>query len=626
MFCQRCGAQIPEDSTTCPRCGTPAIIISPLANIPAPDGSAAPPPPSEQFGPLPPWQPTVPMPGGVYPGGPLSVRPPSPPITQRFFGPPPQPGVPLVHRNRVQRWLLSRMRRSAASSVWLGAVIGALVAFALVLAFSIIFSLTLGHTLDQSFLNSLSTGQTGLIFSSDTNSAFLYSNPLFLMAYAHRTTIDLHLSLGASGISASASEGVTPPVSLLLLLPAIGLIFGGYLAASTNYNNRRLFSITRGASIGILYGLLLLIISLATSIRLSLSVQSVPGFSTNTTITPDGFSAFLSGLLCGIVFGAIGGMLQSRAIPPAPPARPASRGWTLIRGVLLSAVKALGIYFILCLILVIGLYVVAQLGGPALHTQGTPSPTSSSSTCQVFLQQPDPSTRSTLPNNFPTNLSAAISSPTLALWVMALSMGAPLQVSALGQNISLGLFNANCQPGSEGAVLYFLLLLPAACIFVGGWMAARAVQPRSTQEAIGAGLLMAPAIAILSLVASLLASFSESLSVSGFGVGATITLGPAIGWLLLASLLFGGVFGVLGNLVGRPRHLPPLQPAAAPAWPNAPGAWPPGAQPPSQPIISPAVASIKPDPLTAPPGEPSSPPSDAPTSSAPPPETPPQGA
>ncbi len=218
MFCQRCGAQIPEDSTTCPRCGTSAIIISPLANIPTPGGSAAPPPPSEQFGPLPPWQPPAPMQGSISPGGPLSVRPPSPPITQRFFGPLPQPGVPLVHRNRVQRWLLSRMRQSAASSVWLGAVIGALVAFALVLAFSIIFSLTLGHTLDQSFFNSLSTGQTGVIFGSDTNSSFLYSNPLFLMAYAHRTTIDLHLSLGASGISASASEGVTPPVSLLLLL------------------------------------------------------------------------------------------------------------------------------------------------------------------------------------------------------------------------------------------------------------------------------------------------------------------------------------------------------------------------------------------------------------------------
>src|SRR5579885_1283674 len=625
MFCQRCGAQIPEDSTICPRCGTPAII-SPIASMPAPGVNAAAPPPSEQFGPPPPWQPTVPMPGGVYPGGPTSTRPPSPPITQSFFGPPPQPGVPLVHRNRVQRWLLSRMRRSAASSVWLGMVIGALAAFVLVLALSIIFSLTLGHTLDQSFFNSLGTSQTGVIFNSDTG-ASLYSNPLYLMAYAHRTTIDLNLSLGASGIPASASEGVTPPVTLLLLLPAIGLIFGGYLAASTNYNNRRLFSITRGASIGILYALLLLIISLATSISLSLSVQSIPDFSTNVSVTPDGFSAFLSGLVCGIIFGAIGGALQSRSIPPAPPARPASRGWTLIRGVLSGAVKALGIYFVLCLILVIGLYAVAQLGGPALHTQGTPSPTSSSSTCQVFLQQPDPSTQPIFKNDFPTHVSFTIESPTVALWVMMVSMGAPLQVSALGQNISLGLFNASCQPGSEGAVFYSLLLLPAACIFLGGWMAARAVQPRSTQEAVWTGLLMAPAIAILSLVASLLASLSESISLSGLGLGSTtITFGPAIGWLLLASLLFGGVFGALGNLVGRPRHLPPLQPAAAPAWPNAPGTWPPGAQPPSQPIISPAVASIKPDPLTAPPGELSDTPSDAPTSPAPPTETPPQGA
>lgn len=502
------------------------------------------------------------------------------------------------------------MRRSAASSVWLGAVVGALIAFALVLLLSIAFSLTLGQTLDQGSFGTISTGQVGnsvFVAGSDSSVSF-YSNPLILLAYAHRTTINLNGSAGTLGTTLTASASVTPPITLLLLIPAIGLIFGGYFAASTNYSGRRLFSITRGASIGILYALLVLLISLVASTSITISTTSV-------NFSPDALSAFLSGLACGVVFGALGGALQGRSIPPIAQARPVSRARARIRGALVGSAWALGIYFVLCLILVLALYVVAQVGGPALHTQGTPSLTTSNSTCQVFLQQPDSSAQPILQNNFATHLSFVLESPALALWVMTVSTGAPLQISASGVALTIGYFNTSCQPGPDGILLYLFLLLPAASIFLGGWLAARSAQPGTSQEAAGIGLLMAPTLAILLLLFSLLASISVTISL--FSLSSTANFGPAVGWTLLAGLLFGGVFGVLGSLAGRPRHLPPPQPAVVPGWPATPGAWPP-----AQPTISSAVASFKPADLEPAADAPGDQPSGDTASSVPPDTTP----
>jgi hypothetical protein len=506
----------------------------------------------------------------------------------------------------MQRWVFSRLQPSVASSTWFGAIIGPVFAFVIVLLLSVAFSLTLGSTLDQGSFGGLNTGSalssSGL---SSSNPISLFSNPLMLLAYAHRSAFDLKVSLNLSVpdttvLGTNISGSVTPPLTLLLLIPAIGLIFGGYLAASTNYAGRRLFSVTRGASICVIYALLVLIISLAASTGTTLSSESDTSAAVTLSLNAEAFSAFLNALLWGLVFGALGGYLHSRSLPKAAPARLSSRAVARIRGALAGAGIALAIHFALCLILVVGLYILAVAGGPALRSEGSPTSFSGTSSgplsgnCGINLQQPASSstTPAVLPNNLATHLSFAIDSPAVAIWLMPVSMGVPFAINGAGSSITIGLFASDCGPGSAGAVFYFLLLLPAAAIFVGGWFAARSAQARTTGEAAGVGLLMAAAITLFLLIATFLTSLSISVGLAN--LGATVTIGPSFTGVLLAGLIFGAVLGVLGSIVGQPRNLPPLQASVPSAWPGAPVGWPAAPQGTAHPVVSTAIASFPP--------------------------------
>lgn len=574
----------------------------------------------------------------MYPAGPGAFGPPpppQPPLWVRLFGPTPPPGTPLIHRNWLQRRLLSRLQPSAAGNIWFGSVFGALLAFALVLLLSTAFSLTVGPTLDQSSANaasslSTSSGTGQSIFTTNDIHTSLYSNPLLFLITAHNSELveNVTETVGTANdpslpqLALSGTISTTSPVTFLLLIPAIGLMIGGYCSASTDYTGRRLFSIMRGASISILYALLVLLISLFASGSLTLksSVEDVT-VSANAAITPDVFSAFLHGLLWGVVFGALGGFLRARAIAPVNP----SRLYARIRGAILGSGAALGVSFVICLLLLIILYAAGQLFGPALLSASTSTPAPATGMCSALAQAASSTTQPTAGADFPTYLSfIVISSPSLALWLMALSMGTPIQISGAA-NLSIGLFGSNCQLGSANALLYLLLLIPAIALFIGGWVAARAVHPRTPQEAAGSGLFLAAALAIFMLILTLFASttISESLalSISGSSIpaaSASVNEGPSYGYVILASLLFGGIFGMLGSLAGRPRHLPPLQPAFAPGWPTASGAWQRTAPPPAQPMIASAVASVHPAPLAPLPGSPDDQLSDGPASSAPP--------
>ncbi len=650
MFCRRCGAQIPQDSTFCMRCGTPVAFAGAAAN---------PPPAGEQFFPPPAWQSPPPtVSGWAYPlqPGPMTPPPPQPPPWNRLFGPRLQPGAQANHRNLVQRRLLSAFPASVASSSWFGAVLGSVCAFAVVLLLSLAFSLALGPTLDQysadtsiAASSSLGTSQNQDI--SNTATISHYANPLLVVADANQSKLVEHITEGLdgdSGLPSSAQVGVTgtlamtPAMNLLLILPAIGLTLGGYLAASTDYTERRLFSITRGASTCVLYALGVLIVSLFATGSLTFT-SSTGGLTVtaNGSITPDVLSVVLNALLWGAVFGALGGYLRARAFPAAPQRRLYER----IRGALTGAGAALGVYFLFCLLLTIALYVVGHLFTPVLLSQSTTSSGTANNLCSALAQATSDSAHPAGGSDLARYLTFLISSPALALWMMTLSMGAPIQISGV-TDLSIGLFGADCQLG-PGGILYALLLVPAAAIFFGGWIAARVTRPRTITEAAGLGLLMTGALAIVLLLCAVLASttLNESLSLSVNALGnniqqsttQSISEGPAVGSVLLVSLLFGCVFSLLGSLAGQPRHVPPLQPSAPSAWPAPPAGWPPASPAPTQPVFSPSPGSpaqsftalsnqptivTPPSPEAAPPGSvPDSAPGDAPEPASPPDQT-----
>ena len=627
MFCRRCGAQIPEDSSFCVRCGTPTLSTETPGNPPVTGEQFFPPPTGEQFSPPPPWQ-GAPSPtsGWVYPPrmGPYAppsrqAAPQTPPL-ERIIGPRRQRGAPLNHRDPVQRGPFSQLPPSLASSFWFGAIIGPLIAFVIVLLLSIAFSLTLGPTLDQNSSNVASSladtanaGQPGQDTSSSTVHIALYSNPLLLLASANQSKMVENITEGLAGDGSQAGVAVTgavsstAPTTLLLIIPAIGLIIGGYLAASTDYTERRRFSIIRGASICLLYALLTLIASLFASGSLA-AKSTTDGLTValSGTITADAVSVFFNALLWGAIFGAFGGYLRAWAFPQMPH----SRLYERIRGTLVGAGAALGAYFVLCLLLVIILYILGQLFTPSLLNQSSSSTVTTGGLCSALASSSSASAQPTGSSDFARYIAFIIGSPSLAFWLMALSMGAPIQISG-AVNLSIGLFGADCQLGS-GGILYALLLIPAAALFLGGWVAARSARPRTTSETAGVGLLMAGALAIFMLLFTFFASstISEhfSLNLSGLGTAGSqvstnqsVSEGPAIGGIIIASLLFGSLFGVLGSLVGRQRNLPPLQPSVSSAWPAAPAWWPPAPQTPVPPIYAAPASGVAP-PASAGPG------------------------
>src|SRR5215475_8691840 len=75
MFCFRCGASMPDDAQVCPQCATP------VANAPAPQGTAAAPPPPPSS-----WLNAPPQ--GQYP--PQAQYPPQQPYAGAVYGQQPQ--------------------------------------------------------------------------------------------------------------------------------------------------------------------------------------------------------------------------------------------------------------------------------------------------------------------------------------------------------------------------------------------------------------------------------------------------------------------------------------------------------------------------------------------------------
>jgi hypothetical protein len=619
MFCRRCGAELPEGAAACPRCQEPVLLpgmpggfaspgFQPPAGMAAPPAGQWPspaqagqpfPPAGEQFSPPPPWTPPIipaGWPTGAGPGGPMQPPPPARPLLEPIFGPAPRPGMVLAHTTGVQRRFLSRLQPTTAGSAWFGALGGALISFVLTLFLAIICSLLLGGILDQAFASTaaalnLLSGAPGSSGASGESISF-FSNPLILFDYVHRSAFTLKLGVNLSGTAGNLSASITPPATLLLLIPAIGLLSGGYFAASTDYTGRRLFSITRGASVCLVYALLALALSLFTSIDL---LPTSSASSPSLTLAPDPLSVFLNSLFWGLVFGTLGGALRARSLPAAA-SGPLTRRNTRLRAAWLGARFSLTTFFAICLALVLALYLLAQLGGPSLHTEGSPIPTGSSSpsTCHIFLQQP-----TTAPATAPfSDASSGVSgpvwflvdSPPLAAWLMTVSLGAPLQISgdglAASLNSSIGLLGADCGPGPQGTLLYFLLVIPAIAIFLGGRRTARAASDSTAGEAAGTGLMLAGMLAIGMVVLAFLTSITVSV------LGISINFGPSLFGSFIAALIYGVLFGVPGAIMGRTSAPPQPAPFAYAAWPMGPGAATPVGQAPQPPSVSMAVASV----------------------------------
>ncbi len=460
---------------------------------------------------------------------------------ERIFGVQP-PQRARTAKNAIQRLWLRYMPPDWAVAPWASIPIGALAALViglLVTAFGLIFwSRAIGYLLNFSSALGANEGLGQAIFSPNLLQLFLLEHG-----------VPMSLTLGAPGVTGSFSALETLPLTGLSLIPACALILGGYVAAASDFSHRLRFSVLRGALVGPVYGVLLLLVAIFGSGTVKLAP--------NTTIElhPSLGVAFLAGLLWGTLLGALGGLLTIRRHHLFT----TSRHPDLLAGASWGALIALGSGLLLA--------TVALAAGMAAHVVGTPLPA-------------EPSGNGLL--NLLGGVVIAISllivvAPVGALWLFALGTGATIDswfssagVSPGSGRATLGLLAAQHHPTS--VVWWLLLLIPLASYIIGGRAAAHIARADSLRAGALAGLLMGVALSILLLVLTLLSRILIASDASIFGRQVITNQGiaPSAGAVFVLTLLVGGVVGALAGISAllAPNIAPILASSAAPLLPR----------------------------------------------------------
>lgn len=518
-------------------------------------GMATPIPPSQPLYPgmAQPAQPSQPLYPGmaapsqpVYPGTLQPLTPYGTPLT----GPVPATGpAPVSSRlgqmlqsapptaaptSRFQAFMQRSVSPNIATNTWIMAVIGAVVALASGLILTAITEAIWSAALDQalsvyatSALNQLGTGMAKSLLTPDLLKFFLFEQ---------HVPFTLHADVSASSVGGSGDLGIGLPLTGLILTPGIAIALGGYISSASDFTHNIRSSLLRGALIGPFYGVILVILALVSS---SSTQVSLLGEGAGFTLSASPLSAFIYGVIWGVLFGALGGWIQfagrrwlSGLLPTMLAARtrwlgPLTGGLAaIIAGVLLTCALAAALY-------------------PLALTSISGSVASSSTSSGI-----------TGSNALLTALLILALLPAVASAIFAVISGAPYEVatvasSALGSSgsqssptTSVGLIGAQTHP-SFGPI-YLVLLVPIIAYIIGGRISARISGAARTDTALVAGALICVPSGILMAALAYLVSLNLDISALGL-VSASESASPSVLGALLAGLVGGAVFGAIGG-------------------------------------------------------------------------------
>lgn len=493
-------------------------------------GYAAPPtyPPQQTFPPQMYGQPSMPLP----------LAPPSQPLqapgssaTQlslanfmKLFGTSPDP-VTVLPTNAIQRRFKESLPQYATNPI-AGAAIGGIVATVACILLTFVLTLIVGAIAGPALRTSAS-GSSGSITSDPFVGQFFNEGLLNLVAIEHHAS----LVVSASVTIVSASVTITPPLTLLLLLPALSLVLGGYISASTDYSNQLRYVLTRAAAVGPLYGIIL------TLVVAVFGTQSLNEQGVTATITTSWTSLLLNSIAIGTVFASIGGLIKlfGRRWRAGTVAYLLSKPHGMIVSSITGALAAVGTGLVLTLPLLALVFGVTDMQLRLGYAMTGADPSSYSSSVNLLL------------------LAVVILSLPLTIAILAFSSGATLNASALGSSIlqsttgSQGTLSILHLP-SEARYALVLFLIPAIAYFIGGRAAVRVMGTSATpQNRWQAGALVGVWSSVLMLILGSLSSIS--LSGSAAGGGGSAAAGLDFGSTFLGTLVVGAVFGVAGTSV-----------------------------------------------------------------------------
>jgi len=352
---------------------------------------------------------------------------------------------------------------------------------------------------------------------------------LFLVAHG----AGIHVEYGNGTTTANGSSFA--PLHGLLVLPALLLMLGGFIAACTDVQNRIQSGLLRGAAVALPYTILLLII---TSQVNGVIAGGEPGIA--DTLSVDVPTLVVFGLLWGALFGMLGASLKlaqghwrhrlHRYIRTMPRMQLAG---TIIGGLIAAAIGlSLSLLVLYCLLAYVPLSV--PLLQHNICMQGD----------WQFL-----------------TLWGMAQGPLHAANLYFFSLGAPIAVHGPQQGEATCFYSSIQQSGltwRDGNLhlspwVAAVLLLPAISLFVGGRISAAIARQSSIGPAAVQGAFIALPFTLLMMllttICTITISISGSTTVPGSPVSPSITQSVGVGMfdLPLLTLLFGVVFGALGG-------------------------------------------------------------------------------
>ncbi len=372
---------------------------------------------------------------------------------------------------------------------------------------------------------------------------------LQLFLVSHGAAISVQLSAFAGSASGSLSIFAGKPLNALLLIPALFLTLGGYVAASTDLQNNPRSSLWRGVAIAVPYTVILFL--MAAQVNGSIPIDDYAtnlnlGTGIAATLNMDGVSLVIFGLLWGSLFGLLGASLKlargqwKHMVYGYLQSIPVKR----FAGMFLGALASVGLGFSLSLLLLF--CAVGYLSSLLYSTQSS-----------VNLVQ-----------GSPLFIGTVVQGPLVAMNLFFGSLGAPISygITCTGGYIgcnypnsnthySLSMFGGNpALPAPYHPWIYLLLAIPAISLFMGGRVSAAFNRSRGVSAGAGQGALIAIPFTILMMLLTIISAVSFSYTaaangVAGSSISASLTASAGVGAfdLFLWALLIGAVFGALGG-------------------------------------------------------------------------------
>ncbi len=455
--------------------------------------------------------------------------------------PPQTPVAQMLEPNALQKLLERIFQPALARSAALGIILGGILPVILGVICSLVFLAILeGRSASPGVASSSTLNWDYLETLLDmTPIHVLFRDALQLFLVANGVGIHVQYGAGAASTGATFSVYHANGLHALLFVPALLLVFGGYLAACSDFTNNPKISMLRGIAIAIPYTVVLwLLTTQVNGLRVSVNGTASP-LSTSMMVSMDIPSLLMYGLLWGALFGAIGASLklargQWRRMLQFYLHTKLSPLWA---GTLAGGVVATIFGILLSWLAVLSL---------------TPN---------VIVSEPIVSRVLCAGSDWQILTMWSLSdSLRHAVTLLAFLTGSPITVVNQLQSTCFysqemqttwSLFSSNLHLPSW---IFLLALIPAFSLFLGGRVSAATARSQGVGPAAIQGALIALPFTLLMGIFCVMgtiqvtaANLPSSFSQSGLST-LTISFGVNLTDMLLWTLLSGALFGALGGI------------------------------------------------------------------------------